>query len=382
MNRIYFSPPHLDGREKQLMVEALESNWITTLGPQVDAFEREMAAKLGVAHAAAVSSGTAALHLSLVIAGVRPGDEVLCSDFTFAATANAITYCGATPVFIDSSESTWNMDPALLEAELEACRKRGKMPRAAIVVDLYGQCADYRPILDICNRYEIPVIEDAAEALGATYGGNAAGSMGIMGILSFNGNKIITTSGGGMLLSNNEEFVSRARFLATQARDPAPHYQHSSIGFNYRMSNLLAAVGRGQLENLQRKVERRRAINGFYRTALREFPGMAFMPEASYGRSNCWLTCILVDSSVSGITPEIIRRHLEGRNIESRPLWKPMHMQPVFRSCRMVGGAVSERLFGAGLCLPSGSGLSGDDLDRIVSAVKEVPSLPAATTRQ
>jgi dTDP-4-amino-4,6-dideoxygalactose transaminase len=249
-------------------------------------------------------------------------------------------------------------------------------------VDLYGQCADYRPILDICNRYEIPVIEDAAEALGATYGGNAAGSMGIMGILSFNGNKIITTSGGGMLLSNNEEFVSRARFLATQARDPAPHYQHSSIGFNYRMSNLLAAVGRGQLENLQRKVERRRAINGFYRTALREFPGMAFMPEASYGRSNCWLTCILVDSSVSGITPEIIRRHLEGRNIESRPLWKPMHMQPVFRSCRMVGGAVSERLFGAGLCLPSGSGLSGDDLDRIVSAVKEVPSLPAATTRQ
>jgi dTDP-4-amino-4,6-dideoxygalactose transaminase len=382
MNRIYLSPPHLDGREKQLMVEALESNWITTLGPQVDAFEREMAAKLGVAHAAAVSSGTAALHLSLVIAGVQPGDEVLCSDFTFAATANAITYCGATPVFIDSSESTWNMDPALLEAELEACRKRGKMPRAAIVVDLYGQCADYRPILDICNRYEIPVIEDAAEALGATYGGNAAGSMGIMGILSFNGNKIITTSGGGMLLSNNEEFVSRARFLATQARDPAPHYQHSSIGFNYRMSNLLAAVGRGQLENLQRKVERRRAINGFYRTALREFPGMAFMPEASYGRSNCWLTCILVDSSVSGITPEIIRRHLEGRNIESRPLWKPMHMQPVFRSCRMVGGAVSERLFGAGLCLPSGSGLSGDDLDRIVSAVKEVPSLPAATTRQ
>jgi dTDP-4-amino-4,6-dideoxygalactose transaminase len=376
MNRIYLSPPHLDGREKQLMVEALESNWITTLGPQVDAFEREMAAKLGVAHAAAVSSGTAALHLSLVIAGVQPGDEVLCSDFTFAATANAITYCGATPVFIDSSESTWNMDPALLEAELEACRKRGKMPRAAIVVDLY------RPILDICNRYEIPVIEDAAEALGATYGGNAAGSMGIMGILSFNGNKIITTSGGGMLLSNNEEFVSRARFLATQARDPAPHYQHSSIGFNYRMSNLLAAVGRGQLENLQRKVERRRAINGFYRTALREFPGMAFMPEASYGRSNCWLTCILVDSSVSGITPEIIRRHLEGRNIESRPLWKPMHMQPVFRSCRMVGGAVSERLFGAGLCLPSGSGLSGDDLDRIVSAVKEVPSLPAATTRQ
>jgi dTDP-4-amino-4,6-dideoxygalactose transaminase len=317
-----------------------------------------------------------------VIAGVRPGDEVLCSDFTFAATANAITYCGATPVFIDSSESTWNMDPALLEAELEACRKRGKMPRAAIVVDLYGQCADYRPILDICKRYEIPVIEDAAEALGATYGGSAAGSMGIMGILSFNGNKIITTSGGGMLLSNNEEFVSRARFLATQARDPAPHYQHSSIGFNYRMSNLLAAVGRGQLENLERKVERRRAINGFYRTALREFPGIAFMPEASYGRSNCWLTCILVDSSVSGITPEIIRRHLEGRNIESRPLWKPMHMQPVFRSCRMVGGAVSERLFGAGLCLPSGSGLSGDDLDRIVSAVKEVPSLPAATTRQ
>jgi dTDP-4-amino-4,6-dideoxygalactose transaminase len=382
MNRIYFSPPHLDGREKQLMVEALESNWITTLGPQVDAFEREMAAKLGVAHAAAVSSGTAALHLSLVIAGVQPGDEVLCSDFTFAATANAITYCGATPVFIDSSESTWNMDPALLEAELEACRKRGKMPRAAIVVDLYGQCADYRPILDICKRYEIPVIEDAAEALGATYGGSAAGSMGIMGILSFNGNKIITTSGGGMLLSNNEEFVSRARFLATQARDPAPHYQHSSIGFNYRMSNLLAAVGRGQLENLERKVERRRAINGFYRTALREFPGIAFMPEASYGRSNCWLTCILVDSSVSGITPEIIRRHLEGRNIESRPLWKPMHMQPVFRSCRMVGGAVSERLFGAGLCLPSGSGLSGDDLDRIVSAVKEVPSLPAATTRQ
>jgi pyridoxal phosphate-dependent aminotransferase EpsN len=373
MKRIYLSPPHLDGREKQLMVEALESNWITTLGPQVDAFEREMSKRLGIAHAAAVSSGTAALHLSLMVLGVKAGDEVICSDLTFAATANAITYCGATPVFIDSSSSTWNMDPGLLEEEMANCQKRGRMPGAVIVVDLYGQCADYRPILEICNRYEVPVIEDAAEALGGTYGRKAAGTLGVMGVLSFNGNKIITTSGGGMVVSDNERYVSRARFLATQARDPAPHYQHSTIGYNYRMSNLLAAIGRGQLEHLELKVARRREINAFYREALRDVPGIEFMSKAPYGTPNCWLTCILINTASSGMTPENIRLYLESLNIESRPLWKPMHMQPIFGSCRVVGGSVAERLFETGLCLPSGSGLSGEDLERIVLAIKAVP---------
>ncbi|MDI7261681.1 MAG: aminotransferase class I/II-fold pyridoxal phosphate-dependent enzyme [Thermodesulfobacteriota bacterium] len=323
MKRIYLSPPHLDGRERELLIEAYESNWITTLGPQVDAFEQEMCEKIGVGHAAALASGTAALHLALVMLGVENGDEVLCSDLTFAASANAIVYCGATPVFIDSNRETWNMDPELLAEELDSCAQKGKLPKAAVVVDLYGQCADYSRISEACLKYGVPVIEDAAEALGATYNGDFAGKFGVMGVFSFNGNKIITTSGGGMLVSDNEDYIKRAKFLSTQARDPAPHYEHSQIGYNYRMSNLLAAVGRAQLERLDEKVAKRRRINAFYRKALSDLPGLEFMPEASYGKSNCWLTVILITPEEFGADREVVRLALGKENIESRPIWPP-----------------------------------------------------------
>ena len=372
--RIYLSPPDLDGRERELILEAYESNWITTLGPQVDAFEREICERTGVAYAAALSSGTAALHLALILIGVKPGDEVLCSTFTFSASANPITYCGGTPVFIDSEAATWNMDPLLLEEELRAC-KRGKLPRAVIVVDLYGQCADYDPILKVCAEYGVPVIQDAAEALGATYKGKSAGSFGDLGVFSFNGNKIITTSGGGMLVSSKKEDIERARFLATQARDAAPHYQHSHIGYNYRLSNILAAMGRGQLENLDKKIARRKEINNVYRKSLSGIPGLDFMPLAAYGESNYWLTCITIDPLQSKSTREDIRLALEKENIESRPLWKPMHLQPVFQSCRVRGGSVTEKLFAEGLCLPSGSGMTADDQQRIVGIIRKVCSV-------
>jgi dTDP-4-amino-4,6-dideoxygalactose transaminase len=371
MKRIYLSPPHLDGREKEMLVEAFESNWITTMGPDVTAFENEIAQRVGSQAGLAVSSGTAALHLALLLLDVARGDEVICSDFTFAATANAITYCGGEPVLIDSDEATWNIDPLLLGEELERCARRGKLPRAVIVVDLYGQCADYRKILPICARYGVPVIEDAAEALGATYEDAAAGSIGLMSVLSFNGNKIITTSGGGMLLSDDERLIDKARFLAAQARDPAPHYEHSTIGYNYRLSNLLAAVGRAQLCSLDRKLFRRREINGFYRKALAHLPGIRFMPEASYGKSNHWLTCITVDPAICPVTNNDIRLALETADIESRPVWKPMHLQPVFKNCRFRGNGFGEQVFAQGLCLPSGSSLSEEDLERIVSVIQE-----------
>ena len=325
-----------------------------------------------VPYAAALSSGTAALHLALLLIGVKQGDEVLCSTFTFSASANPIIYCGASPVFIDSSAATWNMDPLLLEEELLACKKRGKLPRAIIVVDLYGQCADYDPILKVCAEYGVPVIQDAAEALGATYRGKSAGSFGDMGVFSFNGNKIITTSGGGMLVSSNKEVIERARFLATQARDPAPHYQHSHIGYNYRLSNILAAMGRGQLENLDKKIARRREINKFYRKSLSGISGIDFMPIALYGESNYWLTCITIDPVQAKATTEDIRNALEKENIESRPLWKPMHLQPVFQSYRVRGGAVTEKLFAEGLCLPSGSGMTQAEQQRVVDIIQKI----------
>jgi dTDP-4-amino-4,6-dideoxygalactose transaminase len=369
---IYLSPPHLDGREREFLLQAFESNWITTLGPQVDAFEQDICERVGVPHATALASGTSALHLALMNLGIQQGDEVLCSTFTFVASANPITYCGASPVFIDSSPDTWNMDPLLLEEELRVCSKKGKLPRALIVVDLYGQSADYDPILKLCAEYGVPIIEDAAEALGATYKGKSSGSFGVMGVLSFNGNKIITTSGGGMLMSANKEYVDHARFLATQARDPGPHYQHSHIGYNYRLSNILAAIGRGQLENLDKKIARRKEINHFYRKAFADIAGMEFMPIAPYGEPNYWLTCITVDPSQSRASSEDIRLALEKENIESRPLWKPMHLQPVFRSCRIRGGAVTEKIFAEGLCLPSGSGMTTSDLHRVVDVVRKV----------
>jgi pyridoxal phosphate-dependent aminotransferase EpsN len=373
MPRIYLSPPHMGPDERGLLLDAFDSNWVAPLGPHVDAFERELAARVGIAHAAALSSGTAALHLGLLLLGVKPGDTVLTSTLTFAATANAITYAGATPVFVDSDADTWNMSPSLLAEELDACAARGKLPAAAIVVDLYGQCADWDPIAQACARYDVPVIEDAAEALGATYRGRPAGVFGEMAAFSFNGNKIITTAGGGMLVSAREEHVKRARFLATQARDPAPHYQHTHIGFNYRLSNLLAAVGRGQLRVLDARIRQRRSNRAFYRDALRDEPGITFLEDAAYGESNAWLTCILVDPDRFGATREDIRQHLEKADIESRPLWKPMHLQPVFQSCRSVGGDVAQRLFDHGLCLPSGSSLTSADRQFVAETLRSTP---------
>jgi pyridoxal phosphate-dependent aminotransferase EpsN len=303
--------------------------------------------------------------------GVRAGDEVLCSTFTFAASANAIRYCGAEPVFVDSSPDTWNMDPDLLEAELRAAAGRNKLPKAVMVVDLYGQCADYDPILACCREYGVPVIADAAESLGATYKGRPAGSLGDISILSFNGNKIITCSGGGMLLSNTTEYVDKARFLATQARDAAPHYEHSQVGHNYRLSNLLAAVGRAQLRVLDDRVAARRRNLEFYRARLGVADGIRLAPTAPYGGGNAWLSCILIDEEEFGAGPESIRTHLARRQIEARPLWKPMHQQPVFRHHRCIGGKISDDLFTRGLCLPSGSSLSEEDLERVAEAVLE-----------
>ncbi len=311
--RIYLSPPHMseEGYELEFVKDAFESNWIAPKGPHVDAFEREFAELNGSSFAAAVSSGTAALHLALIILGIDRDDVVFCSSFTFSATANPIIYQCATPVFIDSDANSWNMDPGLLDEELQRCSKQGKLPKAVIVVDLYGQSADYDAILKSCRKYDVPLIEDAAEALGATYRGRKTGNFGIAGILSFNGNKVITTSGGGMLVSDDRDFIEKARFLATQARDSAPHYQHSEIGYNYRMSNILAAIGRGQLKILDRRIEQKRRIFDYYKRTLGDLPGIEFMPEAEYGSSTRWLTCITIDPREFGATREDVRLKLE-----------------------------------------------------------------------
>jgi dTDP-4-amino-4,6-dideoxygalactose transaminase/lipopolysaccharide/colanic/teichoic acid biosynthesis glycosyltransferase/glycosyltransferase involved in cell wall biosynthesis len=370
--RIYLSPPHMSSQERDLLLDAFDSNWIAPLGPHVDAFEREFAAKLGIEHAVALSSGTAALHLALLVLGVESGDEVATATLTFAATANAIRYAGAAPVFIDSQPGNWNLDPALLAEEIEDALRRGRPLKAVLAVDVFGQCADYEPIRKLCDFYEIPLIEDAAEALGATYRGKPAGTLGRIGCFSFNGNKIITTSGGGMLVTARKDLADRVRHLATQARDPAPYYQHSQIGYNYRMSNLLAAVGRGQLRVLDQRVAQRRANFRFYRQALGDLPGLAFMPEHPAGCSTRWLTCITLDPDASAAGPEDVRLALEAENIEARPLWKPMHLQPVFRGCRTRGGPIAEQLFCRGLCLPSGSDLSAADRARVVEIVRRV----------
>lgn len=368
--RVYLSPPHVFGRERELVAEAFDSNWIAPLGPHVDAFERELAAVACRQHAAALSSGTAALHLAVRMLGIGDGDEVLVSDLTFSATVNAIVYERAKPVFIDATRESWNLDPGLLAEELERRGRAGRLPKAVIAVDLYGQCADYDPILAACERWGVPVIEDAAEALGASYHGRPAGSFGVMAAFSFNGNKIITTSGGGMLVADDERWTKKARFLATQARDPAPHYEHSQIGFNYRMSNVAAAIGRGQLESLDQRVAARRANFAAYREGLGDLPGVAFMPEAEYGRCTRWLTCLTIEPTIFGASREDVRVALEAANIEARPVWKPMHLQPVFRDCRAVGGAVAAELFDKGLCLPSGSSLAEADRQRVIAVVR------------
>ena len=371
MKRIYLSPPHLGADEWELVREAFASNWIAPVGPHVDAFEREVAEFVGAPHAVALSSGTAALHLAVRLLGVRPGDTVLCPSLTFSASANPVVYEGGTPVFIDADPATWNLDPDLVREELREGASLGRLPRAVIAVDLYGQCADYDRIAGACAEYDIPLIEDAAEALGATYGDRMAGTLGKMGIFSFNGNKIITTSGGGMLVSRDRTLVEKARYLATQARDPAPHYQHSVLGYNYRLSNVLAAIGRGQLRVLRDRVGARRRNLEAYRAGLADLPGIAFMPEADYGRPNGWLTCITIAPEAFGATREDVRLALEAADIEARPVWKPLHMQPVFASCRVRGGTVARDIFDRGLCLPSGSSLTAADLDRVIGIVRE-----------
>jgi dTDP-4-amino-4,6-dideoxygalactose transaminase len=370
MARVFLSPPHMSPRERELLLDAFDSNWVAPLGPHVDAFEHELAREVGIANACALSSGTGALHLALLLLGVGAGDEVLVSSLTFAATANAVTYVHATPTFVDSERASWNLCPDRLGEVLEDRQRTGRMPKAIVCVDLYGQCADYAKIVPLAARYDVPLIEDAAEALGATCNGQPAGSFGAMSILSFNGNKIITTGGGGALLSARKDLVDRARFLATQARDPAPHYEHSTIGYNYRLSNLLAAVGRGQLQVLGERVAARRANNAFYRAALSDLPGVEFQPEAPWGTSTCWLTCMTFDASASGVEREDVRLALVERDIEARPVWKPMHRQPVFAACEVIGGAVASDVFDRGLCLPSGSSLRAEERAEIVSIIR------------
>lgn len=370
MKPILLSTPHMGPHERELLLAAFDSNWIAPLGEHVDGFEAELAAYVGGGHVAALSSGTAAIHLALSILGVEPGDEVIVSSLTFAASVNPVRYLGALPRFVDAERSSWNLDPGLLEEELEALAKVGRLPKAVVVVDLYGQCADYDKIRAACERFEVPIVEDAAEALGATYKGRAAGTLGDLGVFSFNGNKIITTSGGGALWAKRADWVEGARFLATQARDPAPHYQHSTIGFNYRLSNLLAAVGRGQLKVLDERVAARRRNFAYYEEHLGELPGLEFMPEASFGTANRWLSCLTIDPAAFGASREELRLHLAEQKIEARPVWKPMHLQPIFADYPMRGGAVSEELFETGLCLPSGSNLEEADLARVVEAIR------------
>jgi dTDP-4-amino-4,6-dideoxygalactose transaminase len=366
-NRIYLSPPHMTGEELKKVQEVFESNWISPAGPHIEEFENVLSTWSGMPYIAALSSGTAAIHLALLILGVGKGDEVICSSFTFAGSCNPIMYVGAKAVFIDSEEASWNLDPDLLEEAIRDRIAKGKKPKAIIVVHLYGMPANMNRINKIAAENEIPVIEDAAEALGSLYNGRKAGSMGDFGVYSFNGNKIITTSGGGSLQSKNQKWVQKAKFLATQARDVAPYYQHSEIGYNYRLSNVCAAIGLGQMMSLEAKVLQRRANFDFYKEKL-EVLGVTFQPEAEGHHSNRWLTCIVLDKSHK-TTPESIRLALEKSNIESRPLWKPMHMQPIYAECVTYNSSVSEKFFKYGLCLPSGSALSAEEKDIILGTL-------------
>jgi len=370
LRRLFLSPPHMTGKEMTFIQDAFATNWISPLGPQVDAFEQEFCRAVGARHAVAVSSGTAAIHLALHLLGVRRGDEVFVSTLTFSASVNPIVYLGGRPVFVDCERRSWNLDPSLLAEALESRARRGRLPKAVVVVHLYGQSADLGPILAACARYEVPVVEDAAEALGATYQGRAPGTLGVLGAFSFNGNKVITTSGGGMLVSDSPALIQRARKLATQAREPAPHYEHTEIGYNYRLSNVLAGIGRAQLAVLPERVEARRRNFAYYAQELTGQPGLAFMPEAPWGRHSRWLTCLTIAPEAFGADRETVRVALEAENIESRPVWKPMHLQPVFSGCETIGGKVAEELFDRGLCLPSGSSMSRVDLDRVISVVK------------
>ncbi len=380
--KIYLCSPHMGGGEMKYVKEAFDSNWVAPLGPNVDGFERELCTATGAKHVAALSSGTAAIHLSLIMLGVGPGDYVIGTSFTFSATVNPIAYLGATPVLVDSEPGTWNMDPELLEEAIRSLKVggseslrvgAGRLPKAIVVAHLYGMPARMKEIMAVADKYGIPVVEDAAEALGSEYMGRRVGCNSKFGILSFNGNKIITTSGGGALISDDAALIEKARFLATQARDPAPHYQHSEIGYNYRMSNVVAGVGRGQLEVLDLRVRQHREFNAWYRELLKDVPGVTFQSEPSPDfYSNFWLTCIVIDPAVAGTDREKLRLAFDAANIESRPLWKPMHLQPVFAGCPAFVNGTSEKLFENGLCLPSGSNIDAEGRGRIAEVLKRV----------
>lgn len=359
----------MSGREQQRIAEVFASNWVAPVGPHLADFEQQFARRIGVAHAAAVVSGTAALHLALRRLQLTPADEVLCSTFTFCASANPIAYEHAQPVFLDADQVSWNMDPNLLEEELTDAARRGRLPKAIVVVDILGQSADMDPILQLAARYGVPVIEDGAEALGATYKGHEVGAAAWASVFSFNGNKIITTSGGGMLCSNDEALIERAKFWATQAKEPGPLYLHKDLGYNYRLSNVLAAIGLAQLEVLDERVAARQHIFEYYQKRLSALPGVRFLPLAPYGRPNYWLTVIRIEPDLFGASCEDVRLALEQQNIESRRVWVPLHRQPTFAHCRYRGGAVAEEIFADSLCLPSGSALSDSDLDRITSHI-------------
>ncbi|MCS7071255.1 MAG: DegT/DnrJ/EryC1/StrS family aminotransferase [Anaerolinea sp.] len=368
-SRIYLSPPHMSGEELAYIEQAFAQNWIAPVGPQLAQFERDFCAYTGARHAVALTSGTAAIHLALLTLGIGVGDEVFVSTLTFSGTVNPIVYVGARPVFIDSDSASWNMDPNLLEDALHSRARSGRLPKAVIPVHLYGQSADMDAILALCDRYGIPVIEDAAEAMGSRYRDRHPGTFGKVGVFSFNGNKLITTSGGGMLVSDDQALVDHARKLSTQAREPVPHYEHTEIGYNYRMSNVLAAIGCGQLKVIEARVERKRAIYAYYRQHLGDLPGLTFVDEMPYGRHTRWLTVMLVDPVAFGVDREQIRLKLEEHNVESRPVWKPMHQQPVFRHYEAIGGAVADDLFKRGLCLPSGTALTDIDLNRVIEVI-------------
>ena len=373
--KIYLSPPNMGGGEQKYIKEAFDTNWIAPLGANVNGFEQDIQQYNDIANCVVLCSGTAGLHLALIIAGVAQDDEVLCSTFTFSATANVIKYQQAIPVFIDSERSTWNMCPEQLEIAIKDRIKKGKKPKACILVHLYGMPAQLTEILVVCKKYNITLIEDAAESIGSAYGGKKTGTFGNMGIYSFNGNKIITTSGGGALVSEEAVLIEQARFLATQARDPAPHYQHSQVGYNYRLSNICAGIGRGQMEVLDKWIENKRAINNWYRSLLDPYDFISFHTEPSTNYfSNYWLTCIVIEKNNRGVARETIRLALEAKGIESRPLWKPMHLQPVFQNFPSYANGISEELFEKGLCLPSGSNLTEEQKNRIKTALLRILS--------
>ncbi len=369
--RIFLSPPHMGGKEEDYVAQAFSTNWIAPGGPNVDAFENEFASYVGTESAVALSSGTAAIHLSLRLLGVDQDDTVFCSSLTFIGSASPILYLGANPVFIDSEPETWNMSPPALTRAFKKAEQTGKMPKAVVIVNLYGQSADIDALKAICNRYHVPVIEDAAESLGATYKSRFSGTLGKLGVFSFNGNKIITTSGGGMLVSHDSRLIEKAKYWANQAKDPAMHYQHSELGYNYRMSNVLAGIGRGQLRVLHERMDAKRSVFKRYHEALHTIPGLEFMPEASFGRSNRWLTVLTVDPKKTGYSARDLVNALEARNIEARPVWKPLHLQPLFKNCDYIphspNESVSERLFETGICLPSGSNLTVEDQHRVIN---------------